>query len=319
MERPFPFFEKGRKKMLDINAVLGLQGSLFMMMLLGWLAGKKGLVSGECRKGLSDILIYIVSPCNIIESFRQDITGELMRQSVLALLIAAGLQIFYLGLNCFLYRKFPPRQQPVLKYATICSNGNFIGIPVVGGIFGSRGVLFAALSLLPVRINIWTTGIALFTQKQSKKETFRKILLHPCILSIFVGGFMMLGQAYPPEPIWNVISSVSKCMTPLAMLLVGSIIAETDWRHLLDRTTLYYSMLRLLAIPLTVLVFLRICRVDSFITGVSVVLAGMPAASLTAVFAEKYSSDVELASKCIVVSTLLSVVTVPLLCAVLGR
>lgn len=305
--------------MLDIEAVLGLQGSLFLMISLGWIAGRKGLLSKECRKGFSDILIYIVSPCNIIGSFRQDITGELMRQSVAVLGIASVLQIFYLGLNCFLYQKYPPKQQAVLKYATICSNGNFIGIPVVNGIFGSKGVLFAALTLLPVRVNIWTTGIALFSHEQDKKETLRKILLHPCILSIFVGFFMMLAQAYPPEPVWNVISSVSQCMTPLAMLLVGSIIAEADWRKLVDKTTVYYSVLRLLAIPLVVLAFLRLCGADPFLTGVSVVLAGMPAASLTAVFAEKYGSDVELASKCIVVSTLLSVATVPLLCAALGR
>lgn len=305
--------------MLDLETVLGLQGSLFMMMFLGWAAGKKRLISPESRKAFSDVLIYIVSPCNIIESFRQDITGGLVRQSAVVLIIASGLQCFYLGLNCFLYRRYPPEQQAVLKYATICSNGNFIGIPVVNGIFGNRGVLFAALTLLPVRINIWTTGIALFSIEQDRGETLRKILLHPCILSVFAGIFMMLGQVYPPEPIWNVVSSVSECMTPLAMLLVGSIIAEADWRKLLDKTTLYYSFLRLLAIPLVVFAFLRLCQVDPFLMGVSVVLAGMPAASLTAVFAEKYDSDVGLASRCIVESTLLSVVTVPLLCVALGR
>lgn len=296
-----------------------IAGHTFFDDVFGWIAGRKGIISRESRKGLSDILIYIVSPCNIMESFRQNITGELMRQSVVVLVIAACLQFFYLGLNCFLYRRYAPKQQAVLKYATICSNGNFIGIPVINGIFGSKGVLFAALTLLPVRINIWTAGIALFSQAQDKKETMRKILLHPCILSIFAGFLMMLANTYPPEPVWNVISSVSKCMTPLAMLLVGSIIADADWRKMIDKTTLYYSTLRLLAIPLVVLVFLRLCRVDSFLTGVSVVLAGMPAASLTAVFAEKYDSDVELASKCIVVSTLLSVATVPLLCIALGK
>ena len=166
-----------------------------------------------------------------------------MRQSVVVLVIAACLQFFYLGLNCFLYRRYAPKQQAVLKYATICSNGNFIGIPVINGIFGSKGVLFAALTLLPVRINIWTAGIALFSQAQDKKETMRKILLHPCILSIFAGFLMMLANTYPPEPVWNVISSVSKCMTPLAMLLVGSIIADADWRKMIDKTTfcIYYK------------------------------------------------------------------------------
>ena len=229
--------------MLDLENVLGLQGTLFSMMFLGWIAGRKGIISRESRKGLSDILIYIVSPCNIMESFRQNITGELMRQSVVVLVIAACLQFFYLGLNCFLYRRYAPKQQAVLKYATICSNGNFIGIPVINGIFGSKGVLFAALTLLPVRINIWTAGIALFSQAQDKKETMRKILLHPCILSIFAGFLMMLANTYPPEPVWNVISSVSKCMTPLAMLLVGSIIADADWRKMIDKTTfcIYYK------------------------------------------------------------------------------
>lgn len=303
--------------MLDIATVFGLQGTLFIMMLLGMIAAKVKLISSESRKGLSNILIYIISPCNIIESFRQQITMDLLTQSMLVLLISFGLQVFYLFINRFLYRKYLPSQQPILKYATICSNGNFIGIPVVGGIFGQQGVLFAALTLLPVRINIWTSGIALFSAKEDKKETVRKILLHPCILAIFVGFAMMLTEVYPPAPIWKVISSVGSCITPMAMILVGSIIADVEWKKLIDGTTLYYSVLRLLLIPFFVMVVLRILQTDSFITGVSVVLAGMPAASLTAVFAEKYNGDVELASRCIVVSTLLSVITVPILCMLL--
>lgn len=302
--------------MLDITSVMGLQGTLFMMMLLGVIAGKAGLISEEGRKGLSNVLIYIISPCNIIESFRQEISGELLRMSAQILLISTVLQLFYLWINRFLYRSYSPKQQAVLKYATICSNGNFIGIPVAGGLFGSRGVLFAALTLLPVRINIWTSGIALFTNEGKQKGMLRKILLHPCILAIFVGFALMLTQTYPPEPIWKVIEGVGDCITPMAMVLVGSIIAQMEWRKWLDKTALYYSFLRLLGIPLVVFAVLWLLRVDALVLGVSVVLAGMPAASLTAVFAAKYDSDVELASKCIVVSTLLSIVTVPILCMV---
>lgn len=304
--------------MLDFSSVIGLQGTLFIMMLLGMFAAKAKLISAESRKGLSNILIYIISPCNIVESFKQRLTMSLLHQSILVLAISFGLQVFYLLLNKVLYRRFPERQQPVLKYATICSNGNFIGIPVVGGIFGSQGVLFAALTLLPVRINIWTSGIALFSAGQEKKEMLKKNLLHPCILSIFAGFFMMLVNIYPPEPIWNVITSVGDCITPMAMVLVGSIIADVDWKKLIDKTTVYYSALRLLLIPIVVMLVLRLIGIDAFITNVSVVLAGMPAASLTAVLAEKYDGDVELASRCIVVSTLLSVVTVPLLCMILN-
>ena len=304
--------------MLDFSSVIGLQGTLFLMMLLGILAAKAKLISAESRKGLSNILIYLISPCNIVESFRQQVTMRLLEQSMLVLVISFGLQVFYLFINRFLYRRFPERQQPVLKYATICSNGNFIGIPVIGEIFGTQGVLFAALTLLPVRINIWTSGIALFSQKREKREMARKILLHPCILALFFGFFMMLLQIYPPEPVWKVIESVGDCITPMAMVLVGSIIAEVDWKKLIDKTTVYYSILRLLLIPIVVWIVLRLLGIDSFITDVSVVLAGMPAASLTAVLAEKYDGDVELASRCIVVSTLLSVITVPLLCMLLN-
>ncbi len=303
--------------MLDMTTVMSLQGTLFLLMFLGIIAGKAGIISQNGRKCLSDILIYIISPCNIIESFRQNVTAEFLHQALQILAISFGIQIFCSCINCVLYRRYSANQQQVLKYATICSNGNFIGIPIVRGIFGAQGVLFAALTLLPVRIHIWTYGIALFSGRQKKKEIVGKILLHPCIISIFAGFAMMLVHTYPPEPIWNLITSVGDCITPLAMLLVGSIIAEGNWRKIFNRTAIYYSLLRLILIPLAVFMVLRVLPLDDLVKGVSVVLAGMPAASLTAVFAEKYNSDVELASKCIVASTLFSIVTVPIICILL--
>ena len=102
------------------------------------------------------------------------------------------------------------------------------------------------------------------------------------------------------------------------MLLVGTILAEVPFSSLADRATLYYSFVRLVLVPLLVFAGCRIGRIDGLVTGVSVVLSGMPAASVTAVMASKYHKDEVFAVRCVVLSTLLSMATVPCWCMVLS-
>ena len=116
-----------------------------------------------------------------------------------------------------------------------------------------------------------------------------------------------------PSPILRTLSYLSGCMLPVSILIIGSILAGVNIRTIFTKLTLYYSGLRLLAIPLVTLLICRMLGTPELVTGVSVLLAGMPAGSTTAILAEKYDGDAVYASGCIFVSTLLSLVTIPAL------
>ena len=136
----------------------------------------------------------------------------------------------------------------------------------------------------------------------------------PCILSVLIGFLLMVTQIRLPEVLNVTIKTVAGANTFLAMALVGLILSKVKLTELVERDTIYYAFIRLVFIPLLVYIGCRLASVDDLVTGVSVVLAAMPAASVTAVMASKYKKDEAFATKCVVFTTLLSLVTVPVWC-----
>lgn len=289
-----------------------LQLLLFLLIAVGVFARKRSMLTDGAQKGLTDLFINIILPANIVASFHVTPTRELISNAAQILLIAFGVQFFQWGLSKVLYRRVPHGKQMVVRYATICSNSGFMGNPVVQGIYGAEGLMYASLFLIPVRIFMWSAGLSLFTVT-SRRDLVKKLLLHPCIIAVYLGiALMLVGYRIPPF-LNEGIASLSACTTALAMILIGSILADVSLRALVDRLMLYYSAVRLLLIPLAVLLVLRLFHVSPLLTGIAVLLAGMPAGSTTAILAMQYGCDASYASRCVLFTTLLSLVTLPAL------
>lgn len=141
---------------------------------------------------------------------------------------------------------------------------------------------------------------------------------HPCIVAVYIGMILMISQLALPEFASSTIQAIGKCNTPMTMIIIGLILAKVDVRTICSWTAVYYTVIRLAVIPLLVFVGCRLFQVDALVTGVSVLLAGMPAGSTTAIFASKYNGDGEFATKIVVFSTILSLVSIPIWCIVCG-
>lgn len=212
-----------------------------------------------------------------------------------------------------------------MNYGLICSNSSFIGLPVVNNIYGSIGVLYASIFQLPIRITMWTSGLTQFTGKKVDqngrkqpvftKETIKSLILHPCIIAVFLGFFIMALHIPLPGCIGRSITFMSQCTIPISMIVIGCILSECKVSQLFDKATFYFTFIRLLAFPLPIFAFLKLLRVNPLITGVSILLTGMPAATTTAILADKYDCNAAFASRVIFVSTICSIVTIPILCA----
>jgi len=267
---------------------------------------------------MTDIVLYIILPCNIFSAFHKGISPEVLRQCLIVLIIALGMQMLNIVLNKVLYRRIPPTRRVVLQYSTIANNAAFMGLPIIGAVFGSTGVLYGSIVLIPMRIFMWTSGLSLFT-KTDAKQMVKVIATHPCIWAVILGVAYLFVPFTLPDFLAQTITLVGDCTTVLTMLIVGSILSGVNPKSLLDKECLYYSFFRLLAIPALTFGVLLLLKVDATVTGVVVLSAAMPAAVLTAMLAEKYDQDYMFGSKVIFVSTLLSMISLPLISMFLTR
>ena len=179
------------------------------------------------------------------------------------------------------------------------------------GLYGSIGLLYASVYLIPQRIVMWSAGISYFTESPSRKEVVKKVLTHPCIVAVEIGIVLMVTQVKLPGFLSSAIDNVGGCTTAITMILIGTILTDADMRHILTKTTALYSFIRLIFIPAVVFAGCWLAGIDSIVAGVSVTLAAMPAGTTTAILAMKYHGDEEFATQCVVLTTLLSVVAIP--------
>ena len=294
--------------------MVNLQLMLFTLMLVGIILKKKGLIDDKTKKTLSDLLINFILPCNIIHSFLEKIemTASFWKNCIYAFIISLIVQIFATYISKLLFIKYPKEKKSVMSYGIICSNSSFVGLPVAEALYGGIGVLYTSIAQIPLRFTMWTAGLALFTNV-SKKDAFKKLIVHPCIVSIFIGFLLMILPIELPVFLNNSITSVSKCTIPMSMIVIGSILADADIKSLFSKPILYYTFLRLIAFPLLALGVLSLFNVDKLVVSIIVLMCGLPAGSTTSILAEKYDCDSLFASQIVFVSTLFSMVTIPFL------
>lgn len=293
-------------KMVDVQTVL------FIYMAVGFGCRKAGIFNDVARDKLTDFVVFVTLPCMIFESFNMAFSLESLKQGALALLIAVGMSCVALLLGKVLYNRFPYEEKSILQYGTLVSNSGFAGMPVVSGAYGDEGLFLGSLFIIPTRILMWSAGISLFTRADAK-QAVKKVLLNPGIIAVEVGLVRMLFQIPLPHFVDTAVDNLGGCTSPMAMALVGAILVDVPLKTVFDLKSFYLVAVRQFLLPGICLAALRLLHVDPLTIGVSVVITGMPIGSTTAILAQKYVADAKFASKCVFISTLTSLVTVPIL------
>ena len=144
-----------------MREVISLQTTIFLLVLIGYVVKRKKIIGPQGQKNLTDLVIYVILPCNILKAFMAGQAGK------------------------------------NLEYGTICSNAGFLGNPIAEGVFGAEGLVLASFFLIPQRIMMWSAGLAVFTGSTDRKATMKKVLTHPCIIACAVGLIFMLGKIHP--------------------------------------------------------------------------------------------------------------------------
>lgn len=299
-----------------LKNMIDMQLMMFLLVGIGFFIRKKGIVNTEGRMNMIDLCLHITLPFNVLHSFLRKWDWNLFIACGIILLLSVGYNAISVFFSVILYKKQEINRQKSLKYGTIISNSGFLGNPMVEGIYGSEGLLYAALFMLPVRIVMWTIGIAVFL-KGRKEKLWKNVLTHPCIVAIYAGVIIMVCGIQFPTFVEKTIVGISGCNTPLSMMLVGMMLAEVKPKGLIDKTMVFYTAIRLLIIPAVVFAITAFLPIDGMLRGITVIMAGMPAPITTALLSAKYGGDEKYATGMIFLSTILSLITLPLWCLAL--
>ena len=296
------------------------QAILFVMILAGVVLARRGIIDEAGQRCLTDLCVSIIIPCNIIKSCFIEFNRSVLLSCALVFVVGLALQLLSVVCNRFLFNRYPEQQKKVLQYCTIVSNGGFLGNPVAEGVYGSLGLLYASMFLIPMRIVMWSVGTSYFISGASmdRKKVLHNVLTHPCLVAVYVGLAVMVAQLPLPTLVSQPIIHIGNCNSAITMFIIGTILAHVDLRTIVNKTTVLFSIFRLALLPAVAFGLCLLLGMDRVAAGVSVIMTGMPAGSTAAIFAARYGSDAPFATKCVVLTTLLSMVTIPLWCYAVG-
>ena len=294
-----------------LNIVLEKIGIMFLILALGVICFKKGLFDEALTKRLSTFLLQVVNPAVIFVSYQISYTNELLVSlgysfalSVLAFLIQIAVTYLVVGKHSV--------NSAVERLSVIYSNCGFFGIPLANSLFGREGVFFLTGYLTVFYLFFWTHGVILMIGKSGVKETVRN-LLSPAIVGVVLGLVCFVGRIKLPSVLVDAFDSVGSMNTPLAMLVAGATLAQSNLVSSFTNLRIYLiSAFKLLLVPMAVALVFSFLALDPVMLLVIIIAVACPVAASCTMFALRYGKDSIYASQLFIVTTLLSIVTIPL-------
>ena len=296
--------------MTNIMAVIEQIIMLFGITAVGCYMRRKSVMTDPVIKGVNAILLRVAWPCMILMTTQKERSDDVTASFLLILLItlivlAAGCLITY-----SLSRKTAAdRTRAIFTVLSVMPNAGFIGLPIIKAIYGDTGVFFLSAFLVGFNLVTWTLCVFLFTGVSIRSL---KAALNPGFISAVAGTALFLLRVSLPTPLLSMVTQLGGLTTPLAMLLLGARLSQIPPKTLLDRKLWLGAGIKLLVMPLITLAVMRLMRVDETLTGITVLCMAMPSPAVAQLFAEKYDGDVPFAAAGISLTTLMCIVTIPL-------
>ena len=302
---------------MEFSAITESVLSLFIIMLIGVYGSKKGIITNDLNKGLTDILIKIALPFMIVSSFMFTYDDTIKTNVLKTFYYSLGAYAI-MGIVSFIML-FPVKnnKKTVLHFANIFVNTGYVGFPVLNSIFGAEGIIYGSIFNLFFVIFVWTYGIMLYKGNLEKgylKNEMLSLLFNPSIIAVIIGIIIMVFDIKIEGALLQSIKSIGTITGPLSMLIIGVILSKVKIKqHLTDWTVYYGIIIKLLFIPV-VIYLMSLLTGDSSKAAYSVIImTAMPASAMTSIFAETYDKEKEFAAIIVSATTLISLITVPLL------
>ena len=289
---------------------------LFAIMLMGYAVVKAGLMKSSESKSISVVMVYLVIPCVIIDAFQVDYTADVKKGLLLACAAAVLVHVLFLILTTILKQAL---QLDTIERATVIySNAGILVIPLVQDLLGQEYVIYSSAYIAVQLILIWTHCKNMICEED--RLEWKKVFLNVNIISIIVGAILFICKIQLPSGVQDVMDMMNNMIGPIGMLLAGMVIADVPLKTVFTKKRNYVStVLRLIVYPIFILILMKMINTfaglnDSKQILLTVYIASItPACATVTSMAQLYDKDAAYASSLYVLTTLLSIVTMPVM------
>lgn len=291
-------------------------GTLFLLMAVGYVLARLGRFGYETQSQATTLLLYVVTPCIIVDTLQLSPSPQLMRSMAQCLALTLALYLGFALLMELFFRRQPADTGAVLRFGAAYGNVGFMGLPLIQGVLGEAGMIFAVVGQVVFNLLAWSHGVLAMGDR--RRFSLGKMILNPGILGSAAGIALFLLDLRLPAVAGSAVSFLGSMNTPLAMVIIGAQMASADLLATFRCPRLYLSAgLKLLLFPLLTAAALLLLRPDHTMYIAMVILAGTPAAGTTSMFAQQFDRDTATAAQLITLTNLCCLVTLPC-CAALA-
>lgn len=285
-------------------------GVLFLLMAVGFLLTRAGKLTAQTLPQLSFLLLFVVTPCVILDAMQLEHGDDMLPSLALGSALLVGCYLLFLLALPLFFRRARPDTGAALRFGTLYSNQGFMGFPLIQSILGPGAMLYAMPSYLLFQVFSWTHGVWLMGGR--KEVSLKKLILSPPILAAIAGIGLFLTHTVLPPMAGSAVGFLADLNTPLAMVVIGGQMAGADLPATFRNRALYGSAaLKLIAVPAVTALLLLPFDLPPLLYCASVILMATPTAGVTAMFSEQYHRDGKTAAQAVTLSTLLSILTLP--------
>lgn len=302
---------------MDITIILQQMTQFFLIMCLGYILYKIGMINADFSKKLTSLVLHVTMPALILSSVLSQ-TGERNLSEVLVVFVVAIAMYTLLPIIGWIIVKilrFEDKIQGMYIFMTVFSNVGFMGIPLISALYGEKAVFYTAIFNLIFNIAVFTIGNRLMNYKTGKAEKLSfKTFLTPgvCVATLAVVIYFL--NISFPKVVVNSISSVGGITTPVAMIMMGASLAKIDVKSIFNDYRVYlFAVVKQVVLPLCLWPLVNLTIKNEYILAITMIMLCMPVANNAVLFAVEHNKDEELAAKNIFISTILSIATIPLI------
>lgn len=290
---------------------------LYIIAGIGFAADKFGVFTRDDAKRVINLLFNIILPIAVIRSFLTiEYSAEHVRGLFIAFLCAAATHIFGIAVSSLTFRKRSLLERGIFHYGTVFSNAAFLALPLAQSVIGAEGVFYCSVYIGVFNIFAFTYGIYEISGRKADINV-KKIFLNPGSVSVIIGIPLFLLRVKLPHIIDYPMELAGGINSPLAMIIFGTFLANSNFKNIFIKKEIFFvSFLRLVFIPLAMTLLFRLCGVTGDLLTAMAISASAPTATNTAMYAAKYDNDAGLGSEIAAQSSVLSVITMPVVVAV---
>lgn len=288
---------------------------LFVLIAVGFLCGKKGILTDSSSHHITDIVLYVVTPCVMISAFQREFTLDLLGKIFIAAICASLIIAGSIAVAKIVFRNKNEARSKVLQFAVIFSNCGFMSLPLQKAVLGDDGWFYGSIFVAVFNLFVWTYGLVSMSGDK-KLLSIKKLVFNPGLVGVIIAIILFVCRIHLPYIISQPVEYLADLNTPLPMLVIGFYLSKADLKKAFTDVSTYIAMaVRLIVIPVAATFIMALFKVDSVIIIAFVIASAAPTAATTTMFAAKFNRDAELSVSVVASTTLVSIITMPLVVA----